>query len=260
MDCLSFLSPMVPLWETSTTTSNSKVDYPFRVVPRDGAGDAFDTSHLTLFSTQSHRPASAKSKWAINVQEEFERNFEEFLGFPPALLKLRELNMVVSGGSVVACLLPLPPGVKTKSDRVAYLQEKYGDSAVDIFPLQLKLTPKMERETSIPNQIARIRRLVDNIAAATPGGEVLVWVQAHSMTIVPPPPRRRVIVHFGNWGTPAEVAWGNDIDCCGVLYDGQRSVAMSHRAHFAWTRRCNVVDLSLWGVWGTPLYEERLFK
>ncbi|KAJ3033317.1 hypothetical protein HDV00_006507 [Rhizophlyctis rosea] len=153
-------------------------------------------------------------------------------------------NIFAAGGSVLACLAPVPPEHDTPASRREYFREKYPGSDIDLFIWGLD-----EQGAKL-----KMEQIYNCIIDACPF-ESTVFRTAHAVTIVSQYPYRHVQIVLRLYKSPAEILMGFDVDCCGVGFDGTQAWA-TRRAHIAIVSQANSVDMSR----RSPSYEMRLAK
>ncbi|THH03941.1 hypothetical protein EW146_g10312, partial [Bondarzewia mesenterica] len=155
-------------------------------------------------------------------------------------------NVVAAGGSVLACLSPLPEAAKAtkRTMRKYYHEAAYPSSDVDLF--LWGLTPD-EAEHKI---IAIYEAVRDSVP-----WDVTCIRTKHTVSIHSQYPYRCIQIVLRLYKSPAEVLAGFDVDAPCCLYDGDR-VWANPRAIVAMMRQCNTVDMSR----RSPSYEVRLAK
>ncbi|CAG8440942.1 1066_t:CDS:10 [Ambispora gerdemannii] len=155
-------------------------------------------------------------------------------------------NVFAAGGSVLACLLPIPEKYSTfsRKTREYYHEKAYVSSDVDLFIYGLDEEATKQKMVDIYNAVA------DNVP-----WEVTCVRAKSCVTIVSQYPYRHIQIVLRSYQSPSEVLTGFDVDCCSVGFDGKNVWALA-RAHQAITKQCNVVDLTR----RSPSYEMRLAK
>ncbi|KAG8935884.1 hypothetical protein FRC02_005883 [Tulasnella sp. 418] len=157
-------------------------------------------------------------------------------------------NVIAAGGSVLACLLPLPAHVVAKGSKRAirkyYHSEGYPASDVDLF--LYGLTPEQAE--------VKANLIFESIRDSVPW-EVTAVRTKHAVSIHCQYPYRPVQIILRLYASPAEILAGFDVDSSCVAYDGQRVLA-SPRAIVALMTQCNTVAMDR----RSPSYEVRLTK
>ncbi|KAI0325229.1 ankyrin [Cubamyces sp. BRFM 1775] len=155
-------------------------------------------------------------------------------------------NVVVAGGSISACLAPLPDSAKTskRTMRKYFHSNAFPTSDVDVF--LYGLTPEQAE--------AKMQVIYEAVRDSVPWDVTCVRTK-HTVSIHSQYPYRSVQIVLRLYSSPAEILAGFDVDspCC--LFDGQR-VWANPRAIVAMMRQCNTVDMSR----RSPSYEVRLAK
>ncbi|KAF7313210.1 CFIA complex component [Mycena kentingensis (nom. inval.)] len=154
-------------------------------------------------------------------------------------------NIVVAGGSVLACLEPLPDWADSKHNmRRHYHHDAFPTSDIDVF--LYGLSPQQAE--------AKIDAIYKVVRDSGPGDIACVRTK-HTVTIYRAHPLRVIQIVLRLYASPAEVLAGFDVaaSCCG--YDGNRVYA-TPRAIVAMMQQSNSVDLER----RSPSYENRLGK
>ncbi|KAG8914790.1 hypothetical protein FRC01_003909, partial [Tulasnella sp. 417] len=157
-------------------------------------------------------------------------------------------NVVVAGGSVLACLAPLPERVVEQGSKRAirkyYHSEAYPASDVDLF--LYGLTPEQAEEKCLE---------IYNAVRDSVPWEVCAVRTKNAVSIHCQYPHRPVQIVLRIYQSPAEILAGFDVDCACVAFDGTRVLA-APRAILALMTQCNraAVDRR------SPSYEVRLSK
>ncbi|KAI8810866.1 hypothetical protein BJ742DRAFT_161669 [Cladochytrium replicatum] len=185
----------------------------------------------------------AERERAIASKDEFLVNFRMFT--EGMLFDLNWNNVFMAGGSVLACILPVPaPFNATASARRKYLREKYPASDIDLFIYGLAEDAAKAKMDEIYNSIA------DNLPHAC-----IAFRTPAAVTIVSRYPYRHVQLVLRLYKSPAEVVMGFDVDACAVGFNGT-DVMITRRAHLALVNQVNTIDISR----RSPSYELRLSK
>ncbi|KAG9049848.1 hypothetical protein FS837_008898 [Tulasnella sp. UAMH 9824] len=176
-----------------------------------------------------------KTRWAI---------FSE-----GALVQLTNWNnVVVAGGSVLACLAPLPEHVVNQGSKRAirkyYHSEAYPTSDVDLF--LYGLTPEQAEEKCLE---------IYNAVRDSVPWEICAIRTKNAVSIHCQYPHRPVQIVLRIYQSPAEILAGFDVDCACVAFDGTRVVA-APRAILALMTQSNRVATDR----RSPSYEVRLAK
>lgn len=198
-----------------------------------------------LFSKYQNNIVQTTGNYFINESDEFKRNFDVFTEHQ---LKLVDWNNIfVAGGSVLACLLPLPKNYKkTNGARRKYFHDiEFPDSDIDIFIYGIEDENKANE---------KMIKIVNEIKDFLPYSSIAIRGK-HAITIVSQYPHRHIQFVVRLYKTKTEILAGFDVDCCSVGYDGT-NVYMTPRAHYAIMRKCNTVDMTR----RSPSYEMRLAK
>ncbi|KAK7436346.1 hypothetical protein VKT23_019194 [Stygiomarasmius scandens] len=155
-------------------------------------------------------------------------------------------NIIVAGGSVLACLMPPPNGAlrTKKATRTYYHLTAYPTSDIDIFLWGLSSQEAEEK----------IKIVYKAVKAAIPFRLICVRTK-NTISFHSQYPYRSVQIILRLYSSPAEILAGFDIDAACCAYDG-RQVWASPRAIIAIMRRCITIDMSR----RSPSYEVRLAK
>ncbi len=155
-------------------------------------------------------------------------------------------NVIAAGGSVQACLVPLPDSAKTskRAMRKYFHTSAFPTSDVDLF--LYGLTPEQAE--------AKMQAIYEAVRDSVPWDVTCVRTK-HTVSIHSQYPYRSVQIVLRLYSSPAEILAGFDVDgpCC--AFDGQR-VWANPRAIVAMMRQCNTVDTTR----RSPSYEMRLTK
>ncbi|THU93789.1 ankyrin [Dendrothele bispora CBS 962.96] len=181
----------------------------------------------------------------VNDLEEFKKNWSVFS--EGSLSQLTDWNNVVAaGGSVLACLTPLPEESKVskRAIRKYYHGSAYPTSDVDLF--LWGLTPDEAEK--------KIITIYEAVRDSVPWDVTCVRTK-HTVSIHSQYPYRSVQIVLRLYSSPAEILAGFDIDAPCCAYDGTR-VWANPRAIVAMMRQCNTVDMTR----RSPSYEVRLTK
>ncbi|KAF8826350.1 hypothetical protein HHX47_DHR5000307 [Lentinula edodes] len=177
--------------------------------------------------------------------EEFQKNWAVFS--EGSLSQLLDWNNVVAaGGSVLACLVPLPEEAKVskRAIRKYYHGSAYPSSDIDLF--LWGLTPQQAE--------AKIVTIYEAVRDSVPWDVTCVRTK-HTVSIHSQYPYRSVQIVLRLYTSPAEILAGFDIDAPCCAYDGRRIWA-NPRAITALMRQCNTIDVTR----RSPSYEVRLTK
>jgi len=197
--------------------------------------------------------------------------------------KLNWNNIFIAGGSILACLLPIPDDVShdkkglrdyyhgTIHNYFSSLSEKtvifpantgFQNSDFDIFLYGLNEKQASEKIDelyyTIKSSKANYESDSEDDESNFSGDEVVVLRTARTITLTCGFPRRHVQIVLRLYKSPAEVLLGFDVDCVGVGYDGT-SVYCLPRTRRALTYRYNIADPSR-QTFRTNSYEYRLWK
>ncbi|KAK0231590.1 hypothetical protein IW262DRAFT_1454613 [Armillaria fumosa] len=155
-------------------------------------------------------------------------------------------NVVAAGGSVLACLTPLPESatVSKRATRKFYHSNAYPTSDVDLF--LWGMTPE-EAEV-------KIIKIYEAVRDSVPWDVTCIRTK-HTVSIHSQYPYRSVQIVLRLYTSPSEILAGFDIDAPCCAYDGEH-VWANPRAIVAMMRQCNTVDMTR----RSPSYEVRLAK
>lgn len=225
---------------TSVYESNGNADAIFKTGP--GTSGSVDVPVVFPTNETTTLPPSTVS--VTSTLKEFQRNWDVFT--ESSLRGIDWTNVFAAGGSVLACLIPLPgsTGASNRARRSYYHENAYVNSDIDLFVYGL--------DEEAAN--AKLLSLYEQISDALPY-ESVVFRSKHAVTIVSQFPFRHVQIVLRRYLSPAEILMGFDVDCCAVGYDG-KNVWTLPRTHRSLITRINRVDLSR----RSPSYEMRLAK
>eukprot|EP00668_Euglena_longa_P044091 GGOE01058684.1.p1 GENE.GGOE01058684.1~~GGOE01058684.1.p1 ORF type:complete len:1789 (-),score=486.60 GGOE01058684.1:265-5601(-) len=183
---------------------------------------------------------------SIVAPDRFRRNFELFT--EGLLQHLNWDNVFVAGGSVLACLQPVPPKYASSNHltREYYHDEAYKSSDIDLFIYGLDEDAAKEKLQEIFHSICE---------RTMPLAPTIAFRSTNAISVVSQYPFRHVQIITRLYKSPAEVLMGFDVDSCSVGYDGT-TVWMTPRCHHALVAQANTVDMSR----RSPTYETRLAK
>ncbi|KAJ2911616.1 hypothetical protein MD484_g8798, partial [Candolleomyces efflorescens] len=184
------------------------------------------------------RRAEGAPSMADNLNR-FKLNFADFT--QNALSGITWNNIVVAGGSVLACVSPT---YRSMDAPHMFRWSQYCHSDVDIF--LYGLSPAQAEE--------KMKEIFEAIRAVSPKPPVCLRTK-HAVTIYSEFPCRPIQIVLRLYRSLSEILTGFDIDACCFGYDGQ-SVWANPRAVIALMRQCNTVDLTR----RSPSYEVRLAK
>ncbi|KIO24998.1 hypothetical protein M407DRAFT_211285 [Tulasnella calospora MUT 4182] len=157
-------------------------------------------------------------------------------------------NVVAAGGSVLACLAPLPEHVVKQGSKRAirkyFHSEAYPASDVDLF--LYGLTPEKAEEKCLE---------IYNAVRDSVPWEVCAIRTKNAVSIHCQYPYRPVQIVLRIYQSPAEILAGFDVDSACVAFDGTRVLA-APRAVLALMTQCNRVAMDR----RSPSYEVRLAK
>ena len=155
-------------------------------------------------------------------------------------------NVIVAGGSVQACLAPLPEKAKTskRALRKYFHSNAFPASDVDLF--LYGLTPEQAE--------VKINAIYEAVRDSIPWDVTCIRTK-HTVSIHSQYPYRAVQIVLRLYQSPAEVLAGFDVDAPCCAFDGER-VWANPRAIVAAMRQCNTTDITR----RSPSYEVRLAK
>ncbi|KAG8939662.1 hypothetical protein FRC04_006087 [Tulasnella sp. 424] len=157
-------------------------------------------------------------------------------------------NVVVAGGSVLACLAPLPERITKRGSKRAirkyYHGKAYPASDVDLF--LYGLTPEQAE--------AKCLEIYNAVRDSVPW-EICAIRTKNAVSIHCQYPYRPVQIVLRIYQSPAEILAGFDVDSACVAFDGNRVLA-APRAILALMTQCNQVAMDR----RSPSYEVRLAK
>ncbi|KAH9483227.1 hypothetical protein JR316_0005331 [Psilocybe cubensis] len=187
----------------------------------------------------SHRRAEGMPCTVADL-EEFKKNWSIFTeGSLSQLLNWN--NVVAAGGSVLACLSPVPKRNKASKRKIrTYFHSKaYPTSDVDLF--LWGLTPEQAE--------IKIKEIYEAVRDSVPWDVTCIRTK-HTISIHSQYPYRSVQIVLRLYQSPAEILAGFDIDApCNRVWANPRAVV-------AMMRQCNTVDMTR----RSPSYEVRLAK
>ncbi|KAF5361582.1 hypothetical protein D9757_011560 [Collybiopsis confluens] len=205
--------------------------------------DDLDAKYVMPLSPKDRKAEGSPATTAS--LEEFQKNWAVFS--EGSLSQLLDWNNVVAaGGSVLACLMPLPEEAKVskRATRKYYHATAYPTSDIDLF--LWGLTPEQAE--------AKIVKIYEAVRDSVPWDVTCVRTK-HTVSIHSQYPYRSVQIVLRLYSSPAEILTGFDIDAPCCTYDGSR-VWANPRAIAALMRQCNTVDVTR----RSPSYEVRLTK
>ncbi|KAH8995818.1 hypothetical protein EDB86DRAFT_2829340 [Lactarius hatsudake] len=211
-----------------------------RVVRDDADRDA---QHVMALPSSLRREEGSPAM--VENLEAFEKNWSIFT--ENSLSQLTDWsNVIAAGGSVQACLMPLPK-VATGSKRAMrkYFHEKaFPSSDVDLFLYGLTVD-EAER---------KIITIYEAVRDSVPWDVTCVRTK-HTVSIHSQYPYRNIQIVLRLYSSPAEALAGFDVDAPCCAYDGDR-VWANPRAIVSMMRQSNTVDMTR----RSPSYEVRLAK
>lgn len=211
-----------------------------RVVAGEG-----DLNAKYIMPLSEKRRRAEGSPAMVDSFDEFKKNWAIFT--EGSLSQLTDWsNVVAAGGSVQACLAPVPDSAKaSKRSLRKYLHNKaFPSSDVDLF--LYGLTPEQAE--------AKINAIYEAVRDSIPWDVTCIRTK-HTVSIHSQYPYRAVQIVLRLYQSPAEILAGFDVDAPCCAFDGSRVYA-SPRAIVAMMRQCNTVDVTR----RSPSYEVRLTK
>ncbi|CAK9095401.1 Uncharacterized protein R883 [Durusdinium trenchii] len=199
-------------------------------LPRDMALDS--KSEVVLFQNK------VKDTPVVRSIDEFELAFLDVFS-NGALRKINWDNVVVAGGSVVACMLEdcsaSPSG--NRDARRADLQRRfssplYEDSDIDLFLYGL----------DVDEANAKVQELAMALQKTIPF-QVAVVRTAFALTFISSYPHRHIQIVLRLYSSVLEILSGFDVDCCTFAFDGMQVYATPRGVHSLLTG-VNTIDLS----------------
>ncbi|PCH39851.1 ankyrin [Wolfiporia cocos MD-104 SS10] len=181
----------------------------------------------------------------VSSLDEFKKNWAIFT--EGSLSQLLDWNNVIAaGGSVQACLNPVPASAKVskRAMRKHFHNNAYPTSDVDLF--LYGLTPEQAE--------VKINAIYEAVRDSVPWDVTCIRTK-HTVSIHSQYPYRAVQIVLRLYNSPAEILAGFDVDAPCCAYDGER-VWANPRAIVAMMRQCNTVDMTR----RSPSYEVRLVK
>ncbi|PCH39932.1 ankyrin [Wolfiporia cocos MD-104 SS10] len=181
----------------------------------------------------------------VSSLDEFKKNWVIFT--EGSLSQLLDWNNVIAaGGSVQACLTPVPDSARMskRALRKHFHNNAYPTSDIDLF--LYGLTPEQAE--------AKINAIYEAVRDSVPWDVTCIRTK-HTVSIHSQYPYRVVQIVLRLYSSPAEILAGFDVDAPCCAYDGER-VWANARAVVAMMRQCNTVDMTR----RSPSYEVRLVK
>ena len=181
----------------------------------------------------------------IGGLEEFNKNWAVFT--EGSLSQLTDWsNVIAAGGSVQACLAPVPESAKAskRALRKYFHNKAFPTSDVDLF--LYGLTPEQAE--------VKINKIYEAVRDSIPWDVTCIRTK-HTVSIHSQYPYRAVQIVLRLYSSPAEVLAGFDVDAPCCAYNGERVYA-NPRAIVAMMRQANTVDVTR----RSPSYEVRLSK
>ncbi|KAH9017612.1 ankyrin repeat-containing domain protein [Lactarius pseudohatsudake] len=211
-----------------------------RVVKDDADRDA---QHIMALPSSLRREEGSPAM--VESLEAFKKNWGIFT--ENSLSQLVDWsNVIAAGGSVQACLMPLPKvAAGSKRAMRKYFHEKaFPSSDVDLFLYGLTVE-EAER---------KIVTIYEAVRDSVPWDVTCVRTK-HTVSIHSQYPYRSIQIVLRLYSSPAEVLTGFDVDAPCCAYDGDR-VWANPRAIVSMMRQSNIVDVTR----RSPSYEVRLAK
>eukprot|EP01102_Stenamoeba_stenopodia_P006524 TRINITY_DN1794_c0_g3_i4.p1 TRINITY_DN1794_c0_g3~~TRINITY_DN1794_c0_g3_i4.p1 ORF type:complete len:521 (+),score=136.03 TRINITY_DN1794_c0_g3_i4:668-2230(+) len=183
---------------------------------------------------------------SVVSKEEFEKNFAVFT--KNQFKHIDMTNLVVIGGAVCACALPIPEEYHGREEEY-YNNSGWCESDVNLSFINVETTEQLT---------AQIMEFYNNLKKSHPKVPVMIITTKEAITFARHYPFRSIKI-MGNFKSVYDVLSGIDIDCTAMAYDGKDLWALE-RARFALNTKMNVVEVSLYETSGAPIYEKRLLK
>ncbi|EKM59033.1 uncharacterized protein PHACADRAFT_205211 [Phanerochaete carnosa HHB-10118-sp] len=177
--------------------------------------------------------------------DEFKKNWAIFT--EGSLSQLADWsNIVAAGGSVQACLAPVPDSAKAskRTLRKYFHNRAFPTSDVDLF--LYGLTPEQAE--------VKINSIYEAVRDSIPWDVTCIRTK-HTVSIHSQYPYRAVQIVLRLYQSPAEILAGFDVDAPCCAFDGEH-VWANPRAIVAMMRQCNTTDITR----RSPSYEVRLTK
>ncbi|KAH7927884.1 ankyrin [Leucogyrophana mollusca] len=208
--------------------------------------DEEDLSAKYVMPVPSERRRAEGAPATVSDLNEFKKNWSVFS--ENSLSQLSDWsNVVAAGGSVLACIAPLPDHAKEskrETRKYYHSSDAYAASDVDLF--LYGMTPAEAEK--------KIQTIYEAVRDSVPW-EVTCVRTKHTVSIHSQYPYRTIQIVLRLYYSPAEVLAGFDVDAPCCAFDGER-VWASPRAVVAMMRQCNTVDVTR----RSPSYEARLAK
>ncbi|KAF8987598.1 hypothetical protein BDQ17DRAFT_1435523 [Cyathus striatus] len=196
-----------------------------RVISPDGSN--LNTKYVCPLTEENRRKEG--DACMVDSLDEFKKNWAIFT--EGSLSQLLDWNNVIaSGGSVLACLTPLP--------------DEYPASDVDLFLWGMNAEQAEKK----------IVQIYEAVRDSVPWDVTCVRTK-HTVSIHSQYPYRSIQIVLRLYSSPAEILAGFDVDAPCCAYDGTRVLA-SPRSIVAQMRQCNTIDVTR----RSPSYEVRLTK
>ncbi|KAH9847724.1 ankyrin [Lenzites betulinus] len=202
------------------------------------------SAHYVLPLSEKQRRKDG-SPAMVSCLDEFKKNWAIFSEC--SLSQLADWsNVVVAGGSIQACLAPVPESAKAskRAMRKYFHSNAFPTSDVDLF--MYGMTPEQAE--------AKMQVIYEAVRDSVPWDVTCIRTK-HTVSIHSQYPYRSVQIVLRLYTSPAEILAGFDVDAPCCLYDGHR-VWANPRAIVAMMRQCNTVDMTR----RSPSYEVRLAK
>ncbi|KAH7918157.1 hypothetical protein BV22DRAFT_1200081 [Leucogyrophana mollusca] len=208
--------------------------------------DGEDLSAKYVMPVPSEHRRAEGAPATVSDLNEFKKNWSVFS--ENSLSQLSDWsNVVAAGGSVLACVAPLPDHAKEskrETRKYYHASDAYAASDVDLF--LYGMTPAEAEK--------KIQTIYEAVRDSVPW-EVTCVRTKHTVSIHSQYPYRTIQIVLRLYHSPAEVLAGFDVDAPCCAFDGER-VWASPRAVVAMMRQCNTVDVTR----RSPSYEARLAK
>ncbi|KAF7965299.1 hypothetical protein HWV62_44538 [Athelia sp. TMB] len=233
--------PTVGVIDLFEAPSSLRMIHTGRVIPSDLSDSSY---HYVFPLPQEARRKDGEAATVENITA-FLRSWEIFT--EGVLTESFDWNNVIAaGGSVSACIAPLPTGVDGDATNIRrYLhQGPFANADVDLFLWGLSAS---EAE-------AKVIAITKAVQDATPVKTVCVRTR-HAISIISQHPYRTIQIVLRIYSSPAEIILSFDVDSASVAFNGGK-VLITPRAALSFKTQSNTVDLSR----RSPSYEYRLAK
>ena len=202
---------------------------------------------LFLGKYKAFRPKREQEPvYAVPSKAEFLKRFDIFTGYQ-FYSWTDWSNMVVVGGAVCNCLMPIPQSYEDNIEEF-YHNVAYKTSDIDIYCYGLT-------QDQLVHKIFKFYQYLSDRR----NQRVLVFNTPHTVTLVTAYPQRHIQFVIGEWSSIENILFEPDVDCSCVAFDGQ-NVWATQRSKFSLTHRTIIASPTRYNVRGFPEYEIRLVK